>query len=471
MPRLGAFIDILQERCLRRRMRFLQILAAFPVLWLAVGCGATSGTQKSSSPGSPGSPSPGIPQPVAPGPPGQGIPPQYFGLNLHPGVLNGNIPWPTIPFGSVRLWDTGTTWAQINTSEGVYDFSVLDNWLNLSAANGKTDFLYVFGVVPPWASSDPSDPSCVSNVRPAGSCDPPSDLNADGSGTDQFWQDFVRAIVTHAAGKIKYWEIWNEPDVPSEWTGTMAQMARMSQDAYSIIKAVDPNAMVTTPTPVNDGEGLQTIGGWMSSYFAGSGENFADIVTFHGYVNAGHGKPVEDIVSIVDTVDSHRFGALAVKPLWDTESSWGKDPNFSEPDLQAAFLARDYLLHWSNGVERFYWYQYGNTQSGTLWTDSGLTLAGIAYAQVYDWMVGATMPAACSARGSVWTCDLTKPGGIREQAVWDVADSCSNGNCTTSTYTPDATYTKYADLAGNLTSFTQGTAVHIGAKPILLENK
>ena len=431
---------------------------------MLLACGGTT-SEKASQPGTSG-----FPQPVTPGPSGQGIPAAYLGFNLHPGVLKGTIPWPAIPFGSVRLWDTGTSWAAINSAEGVYDFSILDAWLDLGTQNGKTDFLYTFGVVPPWASSNPNDQSCLKPTRPAGSCDPPSDLNADGSGADQFWKDFVTAIVQHAGGKIHSWEIWNEPDVPNEWTGTMAQMARMAQDAYTIIKAADPTAVVTTPTAVDDGGGLQGIGGWLSSYLTVNGGKFADIVSFHGYVGVSQGSFAGNISSIVDTIDTIAIGTLAAKPRWDTEGSWGKDVSLPDLDLQAAFLAQMYLLQWSNGVQRFYWYQYGNTGGGTLWTDAGLTPAGIAYAQVYDWMVGGTMAQACSRTGSVWTCNLTKPGGVEEQAVWDSAQTCAAGHCTTSSYTPDTVYNKYADLAGNLTSFTPGTAIAIGVKPILLEN-
>src|SRR3982750_4557233 len=45
-------------------------------------------------------------------------------MDLHLG--SSTLPWPTVPFGGLRLWDTSTGWAQINTSEGVYDWSTLD---------------------------------------------------------------------------------------------------------------------------------------------------------------------------------------------------------------------------------------------------------------------------------------------------------------------------------------------------------
>lgn len=399
------------------------------------------------------------------------VPPRFFGLDVHPKVLNDRIPWPNITFGSLRLWNTLTQWNQLNTAAGTYDWTNLDGWLSLAAQNGVKDVLYVFGNVPPWASSNPGDQLCTSQDAPPGSCDPPYDVNPDGSGTDQVWRDFVTAIVTHAAGRIRYWEVWNEPDIPSEWNGTDAQLVRMAKDAYTIIKALDPTATVTTPTSVNSAP-PKSIKRWLPGYLAAGGDAYADVVTFHGYVNTGMGQQPENITKTVDDVTTAIAGsALSSKPIWNTEGAWTQDSNLQEPDLQAALLARIYLLQWFKGVSRFYWYQYGNTDVGTMWTPAGPNKAEIAYGQVYDWLVGASLSGPCTASGTVWTCTFTKVGGIQEQVVWDASKTCSNGNCTTSGYTPDSVYTQYTDLEGNVTTFSPGTRVHIGAKPILLANQ
>ncbi len=80
----------------------------------------------------------------------------------------------------------------------------------------------------------------------------------------------MTAVVTHAAGKIKVWEIWNEPTVPGYWQGTNQQMLRLAQDAYGIIKAIDPNALVTTPAPST---GINGVANWMGPYLALGGGN------------------------------------------------------------------------------------------------------------------------------------------------------------------------------------------------------
>jgi hypothetical protein len=412
------------------------------------------------------------------------IPATYFGFNLHPKLFqtgNNSIPWPTIPFGAVRLWATETTWNDLNPSNNVYDFSTLDTTISVAKQNGQNDFIYTFGVVPPWASSVPNDPTCVTNNSPAGSCDPPSDLNPDGSGADAHWQNFVTAITAHNAKlgfPIHTWEIWNEPNILIEWTGKPLQMARMAQDAYAIIKTADPTALVTTPTPGNDGTG-QNIKSWELPYLEAvatlsPGNPLADIVTFHGYADAANGTPPESEASNVNdlasAIASSPFSArLSSLPLWNTEGSWNNDTGLPDLEAQAAYLARMYLIQWSLGVSRFYWYQYGNSQNGTLWNGT-LDPAGVAYGQVYDWMVGSTLTTPCSKSGSVWTCTFTK-NGIQEQTVWDASLTCSNGVCPTSSYTPGSNYTQCSDLAGTKNSITAGAPIGITAQPILLETQ
>ena len=57
------------------------------------------------------------------------IPATLFGLHMHKPMILKNQPWPTVPFGAGRLWDTGTYWAEINVAEGKYDWDLLDKWL------------------------------------------------------------------------------------------------------------------------------------------------------------------------------------------------------------------------------------------------------------------------------------------------------------------------------------------------------
>ena len=123
------------------------------------------------------------------------VPAQYFGMHLVK-----TQPWPTVSFGSLRLWDTDTRWQQMNPASGVYDFSTLDAYLALAHTHANLDVVLVLGGTPNWISSDPANAVCDYAGTATGSCAPPSDLNSDGTGTDQAWRTFVYQLATHVAG-------------------------------------------------------------------------------------------------------------------------------------------------------------------------------------------------------------------------------------------------------------------------------
>jgi polysaccharide biosynthesis protein PslG len=408
------------------------------------------------------------------------VPAEYFGLQATNGIALQppqwwSNPWPEVPIGSMRLWDTGTGWAEINTADGVYDWTLFDEWLDDAQKFNVPEVMYTFGRTPQWASSNPNDQTCSPAWGP-GTCDPPKDLNPDGTGPDQLWQTYVATLAQHSAGRIKYWELWNEPKNAYYWNGTVAQLVRMAKDARSVILSIDPQAVLLTPP---------THGPYQASYFAAGGAQYADVITYHGYTYtsgcAGFPRSEDELQRIAGVRSIMSAYGQAAKPLWDTEVSWGVTSAscFYHSNLQAAYLAQMYMLHWSAGVKRVFWYQYNNQLNGTLWLanpdpkhrDAPGTLLkpGVAYEQVYQWMVGATMDGPCAVSGTTWTCNFKRPGGYVAQAVWDTSQSCNKGICTTVDYAVDPQYTNYRSLYGGKIKINGGK-VPAGAKPILLEN-
>jgi HYDIN/CFA65/VesB-like, Ig-like domain len=158
----------------------------------------------------------------------------------------------------------------------------------------------------------------------------------------------------------------------------------------------------------------------------------------------------------------------AGKPIWDTEASWGSADRLPDLDAQAAYVARAYILRWSLGVQRFYWYAWNNPLWGSLWDAStnNILKPGIAYGETYKWLVGATLTSSCSvASDSTWTCLLSRPGGYQAEIVWNTATT----GASTRPFADADRFAQYRDLDGNITSIS-GSTVPIGAKPILLES-
>jgi hypothetical protein len=253
-------------------------------------------------------------------------------------------------------------------------------------------------------------------------------------------------------------------------------------------KGIDPNARIVTPSPVGAHTDLNEVSLKLASYFGTSvggfaGGTFADDIGFHGYVGTKSSSDPcpnpEEVTTVVDLMNStvQSFGEEVGKPWFNTEGGWSEASNegFTDPDRQAAFLARYFLLQRSLGVDRVYWYRWDATSTylGGLWTSSnGRTEAGDAWIQVNGWIEGATLASACTTKGSVWSCGFTRtsPVGYLALAVWDAGQDCTSTSCPTSNYTVPVGYSQYLDLTGTSTSTSAGATIQIGAKPILLEN-
>lgn len=366
-------------------------------------------------------------------------PPTFFGMDIHPGVLSTQ-PWPSVPLGSIRLWDTATRWSDLEPSRGVYNWVTLDGYLALAQAH-NIDVLYTFGGTAAWAASG-SGPQCAYTLQ---SCYPPSNM--------QDWDQFVTALVAHSAGRIKYWELWNEANLPAFWSGDVPTLVTLAQHAYSIIKLADPSAVILCPSSTDGSSKVETF---LNAYFVAGGLSSTDAVAFHGYVGS---KPEEVLYLISRVKATMASNGIAGKPIWDTEGGWGLDSSLAGPNNGPGFLARELLLQWSNGISRVYWYAWNNASWGTLWKTDGIQPSGVAYGQVYSWIEGATIDSPCTmASDSTWTCTFTRSNGDQAQAIWN--------STTTESYITASQYTRYLDLGGNINPTHNSVA--IGYNPILL---
>ncbi len=383
------------------------------------------------------------------------VPPTFFADHL----IN-KTDWFTVPTGALGK-GTEVNWAYSEPQRGVYNWANLDAWV-ATAQSHNVDYFFSNDQVPQWAASNTS--TCSPTY-------PGSNVTGCSSGVSniQDWDDFVTALVTRYKGKIKIYELWNEPN--TYFSGTYAEMVQLTQHMHDIVRSIDPNAIIVAPSYTCSSASFPEYAGCVSSldgYLNAGGVTDVDAVPLHGYPHHDN-QTAEAIITTIGTYQQimAKHG-LSGKELWDTEGSWG-DSSYStccqnaSADQQVAFVARHYLLHWSAGVTRYYWYSWDNSGWGTLWDPSGGThAAGVAYGQVYNWMVGATMTQACAIQsGTVWTCTLTRPNGYTGLVVWNTA-----GN---SSYNAASNFSTYRDLTGKSSAIT-GTLT-IGPKPILLEDQ
>jgi hypothetical protein len=158
-------------------------------------------------------------------------------------------------------------------------------------------------------------------------------------GTDDLadYRSMIAQIVARADPVIRDWEIWNEPDTASFFTGTPEQYARMLRVAHDAIKTIDPQANVLLG-------GISGVSGmsWLAQVFTVPGpdaEHAFDMANVHerGRLDALAG----DVGAWKRFLAGYGFAG----PLWVTEHGYPSDPSFqydpayaSGLPSQAAFL-------------------------------------------------------------------------------------------------------------------------------------
>jgi hypothetical protein len=354
-------------------------------------------------------------QPIPPAPssaiepcPGP-VPPSYFGIHLH---RPSEATWPRVPAAEWRLWDSkGTTWYDLEPRPGEWNFAQLDRDVAMAEQHG-VGLLLTLGQSPRWASMRPNDPPAW---RPGGPA-PPRD--------EEDWKRYVRTVAVRYRGRIRAFEIWNEPNLKNSFTGTREQLVALAQDAYQIIHQVDPTAIVVSPS-VTGGYDVP----WFSKFLDLGGGQSADVIGYHFY-SSPHAP--ESSVDVIRQVKASMAAHGIHKPLWNTESGYTIQSDYAAVAPESgslnrilthreamAYVMRAYLLNWASGVSRLYWYDWDGARMGlgdNLGTTSKPAAAG--YAAVRDWLLGATVQGCGAGDDGNWTCELSR-AGKPEFVVWN----------------------------------------------------
>jgi hypothetical protein len=120
--------------------------------------------------------------------------------------------------------------------------------------------------------------------------------------------------------EIRYWEVWNEPEVSMFWNGSPEEFAKLCRVGYEAIKAANPKAVV-----MNAGY-TQSAWKWHEETAKFGALRHADALSFHAYYPPD-AQP-EQLWEQFQTNTTH-FRNLARKytrrelPLWDTEGGSG----------------------------------------------------------------------------------------------------------------------------------------------------
>jgi len=398
------------------------------------------------------------------------IPAAFFGISHGP-------TWPSVTTGALGHPAT-LAWGFIEKLPGIYDFTSYDHFIleardkGLVDSSGTVSATITFGYTPQFHARDTSRCILIGDRRVCPS--PPSDLTS--------WTNLLHAVINHYNGvtapHVKFYELWNEFSSPNFWTGTNSEMIAMASAAYPIIHQ-DPHSLLLTPSVSGPAGASGTLPDgltWMQDYLRAGGASYADGGTFHGYIAAYGGQgvslfpmPEQDSTtgcaygpacfgSIVTKTQGFRqvfdSSGLRNKPMLDTEGSWGKDRNLTDPATQSMWVSRWTILQASYypSLAQIAWFGW-DLDGGTL-----SEAAQISYNQTAQWLIGSSFSTGCSVSVDVWSCPLSGPSGPG-LLVWSTSGSSlfSRGS-----------WTKQYDLRGTLTRLT-GSTVPISGSPTLLK--
>jgi hypothetical protein len=388
------------------------------------------------------------------------------------GGPRGTIVWPQTQAQpkSLRLHDAGTSWSDLNTGLGTYDWSALDNWLDTIAKQKPLHVIQVFSWVPCWDA-----PTCeATSVAPTGTNAPPDDLTTSGS---RAFNDFVTQFVQHCSpngncvgncppGKacvstnlIQYYEMWNEWNTQIRWSGTINQLYQMLAPAVPIIRANVKKAVIFTPSTTSGA--ATNFQAWLN--LETTNGRISDWVVWHDYLSGNtpedewsqHGSLyLSDVVSLP---------AWKNTPWADTETNFSTQTyacpsTFGAQDC-AGQIVRWQLLHASNGAVNLNWYKWNQT----IGTNS---LDQTVYHNMMQYLMGGKFNGPCSFKtagaATTWTCNFTQTGAKAALWVWTPSEAGTS-------FVVPSGYVDYLDLNGAKTTVAAGSSITIGTMPIMLE--
>ncbi|MEV0353203.1 hypothetical protein AB0H88_46250 [Nonomuraea sp. NPDC050680] len=116
-------------------------------------------------------------------------------------------------------------WSQLEPEPGRYDWSAVDAVLD--QVDDDTELWFMICAASPWGSTRSTD------LFPGS---PPTDPAA--------YEAMLRALVTHCAGRVRYWQCENEPCIPLFWGGTVTEYLDLLALFHRAVKSADPRADV-----------------------------------------------------------------------------------------------------------------------------------------------------------------------------------------------------------------------------------
>jgi hypothetical protein len=177
------------------------------------------------------------------------------------------------------------------------------------------------------------------------------------------WSAYVTKSVQEARGRVKYWEVWNEPPNGIGPDQTAADYAKIMISSYDAARAVDPNCLV--------GLAAKSVHvNWLEQVIKAGAKDHFDYIVLHPYEvlggvaeNNGSEALYMSIVRTVRKMLAAQDPAKAKVPIIFTEL--GCDISRGENN-QGEALVKAYTMGIAQGVACIEWFEGIDGDSGPM---------------------------------------------------------------------------------------------------------
>ncbi len=232
-------------------------------------------------------------------------------------------------------------WGDIEPNQGHFDFDKYDMIVDV-VTEGDIHILGILDYSTPWASSH----NGLWNYAP------------------RYYNQFVNystKVIERYKDRIKYWEVWNEPDSGVYWNpqDSLKSYTQLLKEVYIAAKIADPECKI-----LNGGfaKGLSSV----NHLYDNGGKDYFDIMNIHIFENPLDPKAIKVVTEHARlTRKKMAMNGDADKELWITEigspgvnkkvTNWWMDKNPGERQ-QAVWLTKVYTaLLENNSADKIFW--------------------------------------------------------------------------------------------------------------------
>jgi len=265
--------------------------------------------------------------------------------------------------GIVRIF---LSWPGIQPNEhGAYDWAPIDQAVGTLASRGIPALPVLFGS-PSYAASNPVRPPLDSSAaKSEWKTFVSAAVNRYGQG-GEYWTNpllFQSQFPGHAAVPVKFWQIWNEENLPRYLISSNAprDYARLLKLTHQAIKGADPQAKVV----LGGMPGYAKVRSWnflKHLYRVHGVKRYFEAGALHPYAATQHlvAFQVNKYRQVMDRNHDART------PIWFTEFAWGSgDPDGAinrGPAGQAQSLKQSFGTFWRKRrqwhLQRVIWYDW-----------------------------------------------------------------------------------------------------------------